>query len=179
MREARLIKPTVAYRDAYMAYYQEWIASGEDIVPWVVERDPSDFEAFVDFLFAEDSEEKVTTDGFVPHSTYWLIDSEEQIVGAVNIRHRLNQKLLEQGGHIGYGIAPSHRRKGYAAVQLAESLKVIKALGVCRALLVCNADNVASERTILGAGGQFESYFATEEGEVLKRFWIELGGDGV
>lgn len=178
MSEVRLIKPSAAYREAYMIFYQDWIASGEDIVPWVVERDPSDFEAYVSFLNGADSEEKVSGSGFVPHSTYWLINAEDQIVGSVNIRHRLNQKLLEQGGHIGYGIAPSHRRKGYATVQLAEALKVIRTLGVSRALLVCNADNAASERTIRRAGGQFESFFTTEDGEVLKRFWIEVGGDG-
>ncbi|RIX49404.1 GNAT family N-acetyltransferase [Paenibacillus nanensis] len=179
MGKTRFIRPNAAYREAYMAFYQDWKASGEDIVPWVVERDPTDFDSYVNFLYAEDREEKLTGNSFVPHSTYWLVNDEEQIVGAVNIRHRLNQKLLEQGGHIGYGIAPSHRGKGYAKTQLAEALKVIRALGVERVLLVCDEDNIASERTILGAGGKFESYFTTEEGEVLKRFWIEPGGNGL
>lgn len=174
MDELRFIEPSIAYREAYMAFYRDWIESGESIVPWVVEKDPSDFESYVKFLFSEDSEEKVTQDGFVPHSTYWLVNGEGEIVGAVNFRHRLNRKLFESGGHIGYGIAPSHRRKGYASKQLAEALKVAKAKGLDRVLLVCDADNKASERTILGAGGRFESFFTTEDGETVKRFWIHL-----
>ncbi|MCR2803486.1 GNAT family N-acetyltransferase [Paenibacillus soyae] len=174
MGEARLIEPHVAYREAYMTFYRDWIASGESIVPWVVEKDPSDFEAYVAFLYSEDTEDKVTREGFVPHSTYWLVNEEDEIVGAVNFRHRLNRKLLESGGHIGYGIAPSHRRQGYARKQLAEALKIAKAKGLDRVLLVCDAGNEASERTILGAGGRFESLFTMEDGETVKRFWIRL-----
>ncbi|RJE87618.1 GNAT family N-acetyltransferase [Paenibacillus sp. 1011MAR3C5] len=174
MGNVRLVKPSLAYREAYMDFYEDWLTEGvEAIVPWVVEGDPQDFEAYVAFLYAADSEEKLTDDGFVPHSTYWLINEEEEIVGAVNIRHRLNQKLLESGGHIGYGIRPSRRGRGYASVQLAEALKVVKGMGIERVLLVCDHDNEASERTIRRAGGVLESLFTTDKGEVLKRFWID------
>jgi predicted acetyltransferase len=60
MREVQLIKPSRANRDHYMAFYQDWIQGGEDIVPWVVEKDPSDFVQYIEFLYAEDSEEKLS-----------------------------------------------------------------------------------------------------------------------
>jgi predicted acetyltransferase len=99
----------VDYKEQYMAFYEDWINSNEDIVPWAVERDPSDFDKYLDFLYSENNEEKLIHSNWVPHSTNWLLNEDNLIVGAVNIRHRLNQKLLNCGGHIGYGIAPSHR----------------------------------------------------------------------
>ncbi|MFD0588913.1 GNAT family N-acetyltransferase [Paenibacillus sp. GCM10027627] len=176
MGHVRLVKPAAEYRQSYTAFYEDWKSTGEGIVPWVVQRDPGDFEAYLDFLYGFDTEEKaaLSENGFVPNSTYWLLDGEDQVVGAVNIRHRLNEKLLESGGHIGYGISPSHRRKGYARAQLALALNIVKEMGLKRVLLVCNKTNEASERTIRGAGGQFESMATSDDGEELLRFWIEL-----
>ena len=94
MGHTQLVQPSMEYREQYLAFYRDWVDSGEDIIPWVVERDPSDFEAYVEFLYSEDSDEKVSNENWVPHSTYWLIDGDENIVGAVNIRHRLNQKKV-------------------------------------------------------------------------------------
>ncbi|SDY02728.1 GNAT family N-acetyltransferase [Paenibacillus sp. CF384] len=167
----RLVKPSVALQEAYLAFYREWIESGEDIVPWVVSKDPSDFEAYVNEL-NEACKEENTPDGWVPHSTCWLLDGDGHVVGAANIRHRLNQKLLESGGHIGYGIIPSERRKGYAAQLLALSLQETDALGIREVLVICDQDNIGSERTILRNGGKFESSFTEAHGNVVKRFWI-------
>ncbi|RAP74126.1 GNAT family N-acetyltransferase [Paenibacillus montanisoli] len=166
-----LVKPSVGLRESYMAFYREWVESREDIVPWIVGQDPSDFEDYVRFTNEADKEENIQ-EGFVAHSTYWLQDEEGRIVGATNIRHRLNQKLLESGGHIGYGIIPSQRRRGYATKLLELALLKTDELGIERALLVCDESNAASERTILRNGGQFESTFTEGSGNVVKRFWI-------
>lgn len=170
----RLIKPSVAYEEAYMRFYQDWISSEEDMVPWVIERDPSDFKTYIEFLYSQDSEDKVSHINLVPHSTFWLFNEKDQIVGAVNIRHRLNEKLHNSGGHIGYGICPRERRKGYATALLALSLQKAYELGIDRALLVCDKGNEGSERTILKNGGIFESEFVESNGNIVKRFWINL-----
>jgi len=106
------------------------------------------------------------------NSTYWLIDNFE-VIGAVNIRHYLTERLLNSGGHIGYGIRPSKRNQGYATEILSLSLIKAKELGIDRALLVCEANNTASERTILKNGGIADVDFVDEEGNILKRYWIE------
>ncbi|CAM3958493.1 GNAT family N-acetyltransferase [Paenibacillus alkaliterrae] len=156
---------------------KDWISSGEDIVHWVVERDPSDFEKFLEFLYSENSEEKLTNPNWVPHSTYWLLNEENVLAGAVNIRHRLNQKLLNCGGHIGYGVRPSHRRKGYASAMLFQALNITKKMGLDIVLLVCDKGNIGSEKTILKNGGVFESEFTEDDCNIVKRFWIGLGGN--
>lgn len=168
----RLVKPSMEYREPYMSFYDDWISSGEDIVPWVVEKDPSDFKAMLESLYSEDSEEKLTNHHWVPHSTYWLMNEDNLLVGAANIRHRLNQKLLNSGGHIGYGIRPSYRRKGYASALLDHTLQITKAMGLDKVLLVCDKDNIGSEKTILKHGGVFESEFIMDDGNIVKRFWI-------
>ncbi|MFD0695125.1 GNAT family N-acetyltransferase [Paenibacillus sp. GCM10027628] len=99
----RLVKPSIELEQAYLSFYEEWIQSSENIVPWVVEENQKDFSAYVRFLLDGEKEELVK-DGWVPHSTYWLLHNEGKIVGAVNIRHRLTPYLLERGGHIGYGM---------------------------------------------------------------------------
>jgi predicted acetyltransferase len=99
---------------------------------------------------------------------------EQRIVGVVNIRHGLTEKLMNNGGHIGYGIRPSARQKGYATRLLALSLEKLKELGVHRALVVCDERNIASERTILKNGGVPDVNYVEEDGNVVKRFWIDL-----
>ncbi|WP_054028859.1 GNAT family N-acetyltransferase [Bacillus sp. FJAT-28004] len=173
-KSAILIKPSIEYRDAYVSFYEDWLKSGEDMVPWVIEREPADFNAFIDFLYSEDSESKITNRDHVPHSTYWLRNEDNIIVGAVNIRHRLNEKLLNQGGHIGYGIRPSERRKGYANNILSAALEITKEWGLQKVLVVCDKGNIGSEKTIVKNGGILESEYIEENGNTIRRFWIEL-----
>ncbi|MGZ4159398.1 MAG: GNAT family N-acetyltransferase [Neobacillus sp.] len=168
-----LVKPTMELQESYMSFYREWQDSGEKVVPWVITKDPSNFQEMVKFLLDNEKGENLP-DGWVPDSTYWLVTADKNLVGAVNIRHGLTEELLNCGGHIGYGIRPSERRKGYATKLLALSLEKVKDLGIKKALVVCDADNLASERTILKNGGIPDVSFIEEDGNVVKRFWIQL-----
>lgn len=173
MTQLQLVKPQLALKEEYLAFYQEWKESGESIVPFIVSSDPSDFEGMLDML-AEREKGVGLPEGHVPDSTFWTIDGRNQVVGAVNIRHQLSPFLLNAGGHIGYGIRPSERRKGYATVQLRLSLIEAKKLGIQQALVVCDAINISSEKTILNNGGKADSDFIEEDGNVIKRYWINL-----
>ena len=91
------------------------------------------------------------------------------------VRHFLNETLEKYGGHIGYSIRPSERRKGYAKKMLKAALPFCRELGLRQVLITCREDNIASERTILANGGVYESTVREPEKDVrLKRFWIEL-----
>ncbi|HDR7895352.1 GNAT family N-acetyltransferase [Bacillus pacificus] len=168
-----LITPTTDLQDEYLDFYNEWKDSGETMIPWVITKDPSNFPAMVQELL--DAHNGINLpESWVPDSTYWLVTDHNRIVGAVNIRHSLTEHLFNAGGHIGYGIRPSERRKGYATKLLALSLEKAKQLNITKALVVCDEVNTASEKTILHNGSLRDDDFTEEDGNVVRRFWIEL-----
>ncbi|MGM2794391.1 GNAT family N-acetyltransferase [Bacillus cereus group sp. Bce004] len=168
-----LLTPTTDLQDEYLDFYNEWKDSGETMIPWVISKDPSNFPAMVQKLL--DAHNGVNLpESWVPDSTYWLVTDNNRIVGTVNIRHSLTEHLFNAGGHIGYGIRPSERRKGYATKLLALSLEKAKQLNITKALIVCDEVNTASEKTILHNGGLRDEDFIEEDGNVVRRFWIEL-----
>ncbi|MGC4379280.1 GNAT family N-acetyltransferase [Fictibacillus sp. Mic-4] len=168
-----LIKPTFKLQDEYLSFYEEWKDSGEEMIPRVIKREPYPFKELVQFLRDSESGENLP-DSYVPHSTYWLVNEGKKIIGAVNIRHELNEKLLNSGGHIGYGIRPSERRKGYATRLLTLALEKTKEMGLKKVLVCCNKDNIGSERTILKNGGVFENEYIEDDGNIVRRFWVLL-----
>ena len=114
-------------------------------------------------------------DGCVPSSTYWLVDEDNEVVGRVNIRHELTPKLERFGGHIGYAIAPSQRRKGYGTMILKLALVKAKELCLKRILITCDIDNIASRKIIENNGGVFQDELIVEGRDKLsRRYWIEL-----
>jgi len=114
--------------------------------------------------------------GYVPASTFFLVEeSGSELLGVINIRHRLNDHLLNNpGGHIGYAVAPGERRKGYGAEQLRLALEICRDKGINPVLVTCNKDNIASARVIRKNGGVLEDERLSEEGRVFQRYWITL-----
>lgn len=105
-----LLTPTTDLQEEYLDFYNEWKDSGETMIPWVITKDPSNFPAMVQELL--DAHNGINLpDSWVPDSTYWLVTDHNRIIGAVNIHHSLTEHLFNAGGHIGYGIRPSERRK--------------------------------------------------------------------
>ena len=112
--------------------------------------------------------------GFVTDSIYWGI-FEGEVVGRISMRHELNEFLKVLGGHIGYYVKPSARRKGAATQMLREILQTERALKIKSLLLTCDEDNVASAKTILKVGGVLESLIEYDPNKPKKkRFWINL-----
>ena len=118
---------------------------------------------------------KEAKDGKVPDSVFFLLDIDRNIlVGAINIRHYLNDYLLKYAGHIGDGIRPSERNKGYATEMIKLALIECKKLNINKVLMVCDKDNIASAKTIIKNGAVLENEFADEKGKIQQRFWITL-----
>ncbi len=105
---------------------------------------------------------------------FWVVDEAGEAVGIVRMRHYLNEKLRERGGHIGYYIRRDQRGKGYAKEALHQALAILRNLGETRAMLTVNMDNIASIRVIEANGGVLESEGKDTEGKKFGRFWIEL-----
>lgn len=169
----KLVKLSAEYRGQLNEMMEEWTQTGENIVPYAIRRlDYRNFEYYLENLEVKD-----TSGGLVPDSTFFCLDEERNIfVGAVNIRHDLNEYLLRSGGHIGDGVRPSERRKGIATAMIALALEECRRLGINRVLMVCDKDNVGSARSIQKNGGVLENEIL-DDGIWEQRYWIDLEGE--
>lgn len=168
----KLVKPDIEMEREYNDYINEWENSGEKIVPYASRRDGQDFKSLLN-NWETDRTEKAYEKDFVPSTLYFLADDNKRIYGALHIRHKLNEYLLNYGGHIGYGIRPSERRCGFASLMLSLSLPIVKELGIKRALVTCDKENTASAKTIINNGGVLENE-VKQQGEITQRYWIIL-----
>ena len=166
----KLVKISKKYYDQIKDMLDEWNSAGEKIVPYAIRRvDYHDFD-----YYSKSLEIKNPECGMVPDSTFFCLDEERNIiVGAVNIRHYLNESLLLNGGHIGDGVRPSERRKGIATKMIALALEECKKLGIKRVLMVCDKENIASAKSIMNNGGILENEIVVN-GVIEQRYWIEL-----
>lgn len=108
-------------------------------------------------------------DGWVPAVQLVAFARDGQALGFLNLRLRLNDYLLENGGHIGYSIRPSERGKGYAKESLRQGLQVAKEKNIKRALVTCSTENPVSRAVIIANGGVYEDVRNGTE-----RYWIEV-----
>ena len=165
----RLVTLTEEYKEQLFEMMDEWCATGEKIVPYAIRKnDYHDFQYYLDNL--QITEE---VDGKVPDTTFFCLDVDRNIfVGAVNIRHYLTEEMLVNAGHIGDGIRPSERRKGYATAMIGLALEEAKKLGIHRVLMCCDKENIASAKSIINNGGILENEVVVN-GVTEQRYWIE------
>lgn len=105
--------------------------------------------------------------------TFLLADVDGAVVGRVSVRHKLNEWLASEGGHIGYGVLRKHRRRGYATEILRQSLVVARAVGVDRVLVTCDDRNVGSAAVIEANGGVRDAERPLAGEAPMRRYWIE------
>lgn len=178
MEEFKLILPTKKYLEKVEKYKQNMINAGSgmdgtgnlrklDAKTWLKQSN--------DYRLGKNLPE-----GFVTATQYICVKkSDDKIVGMIQIRHELNDFLLNYGGHIGYSIAINERGKGYSKIQLKLGLEKCKKLGIKKVLITCKDYNTPSKRCILANGGVYEDTRTIEnwkdEGNInLERYWITL-----
>jgi predicted acetyltransferase len=169
----RFERPHGALAPSYRGLVREFLEQGEELVPFPLTFDNADFDAFVAKLVAGERGEGIPQ-GFVPNTTFWLVDERGEVVAVSNLRHGLTEKLRIEGGHIGYGVRPSARRRGHATEILRRTLAQARALGIEEALVTCAKQNMGSAATIRRCGGQLHSEaFVESRGEVVSRYLIK------
>lgn len=166
----RLIKYTDVNSDEYTKYIQEWECSNEVIVPTASRRNSMSYGELL-IRWHEDETDKAYEQGFVPSTLFFMIDDTERVIGAIHLRHELNDRLRANGGHIGYGIRPSERRKGFASLMLRMLIDDIKSYSLKKVMITCDDINIASAKTIEKNGGILEDKVEFE-GELTRRYWI-------
>ena len=167
--EVVLIEPAAELWPEFLAMAEEYSLAGDPRYQPALE----DFPAYLRSLL-DGARGIGLLPGRVPFSTFWLT-SGRHLIGRSSIRHRLTPDLEDEGGHIGYDIRPSERRKGYGTLILRLTLDEARRLGISRALLTCDSDNVASAKIIEKNGGKFQDVGVSERsGKLITRYWIEL-----
>lgn len=158
----RLTEPDVRYMASYVSALEEYRFEGLELDYDYPEPGQS-FKAFTKAL-----REPVLKPQQVPYTIFWLVDGDDYI-GRLALRHELNDNLLALGGHIGFVIRPSKRRKGYGREILRQGLLKARELGLKRVLVTCNVENTGSRRIIEANGGVLENQYDRK-----LRFWIPV-----
>ena len=131
-----------------------------------------DFETY--FRKVQDDSQSIDLpDGYVPMTTFWMVRADRVILGESRVRHYLTPMLEVEGGHIGYAIRPSERRKGYGTLILAQTLERARHLNLQRVFITCDTANVASARIIEKSGGILSGQaISKRSGVLISQYWI-------
>src|SRR5438034_3238064 len=132
--------PSKDYEASYRSLLEEFSAQGERLIPFPLSFPHENFPELIARL-EEGSKGLGLPDGFVAHSTYWLV-TDSEILGVSNLRHSLTPALRKEGGNIGYGVRPTARRQGYGSELLRRTLQRAKDLGLAKVLLTCGKANL-------------------------------------
>jgi predicted acetyltransferase len=170
-----IIKPNKEYEEDIFEYKKEMIEHGDEALHGCGGLDNTDsYDDWVNHIATYQDRHKLPEDSHYVEGSQWLLvdTSQKRVLGMVNIRHYLNDFLLQFGGHIGYSIRPSERRKGYAKLQLQLALEFLKSIGVDKVLVTCDDQNIGSYKTIEACGGVLENTVFSEEHGHTRRYWI-------
>lgn len=174
MSRLKLVLPNIEHKEILMDYKNEFIKNGDSMDGSAGLANAKSFEEWYE-AFKDNLNEETVREGLVPATTYLAIDENEKLVGMIDIRHRLNEFLLNFGGNIGYSVRKSERRKGYATEMLKLALKKCIELNIKKVLITCNRDNIGSAKTIISNGGVLENeIFDPDDNKMTQRYWITL-----
>ncbi len=174
MQNLKLVKPTITHQAMYEAMMDEWLTYGGRLNPGALKMQEQNYATWLENLKLGEAWETCEPD-MVPQHLYFLMDKDDQLLGAIAIRTELDDEFFETGGHIGYGIRPSERGKGYGKMQLKLALRLCKELyHLDRVLITCDTQNAASAAVILANHGVYENDAMEDDGSFVSRYWIDL-----
>jgi predicted acetyltransferase len=170
----RLIEPSPEYYESFKKMSEDYKQEGSIRYQF---QHPLTHEFFINYIHSVEAGKYIdaTIGDLVPQWMYWMIDESNEILGVSRFRPVLNQRLMNEGGNIGYDVPPSKRNKGYATQMLALTLEKARSAGCERVLVTCDKSNIASKKVIEKNGGIYESETISDvTGKEVLRFWIDL-----
>lgn len=134
------------------------------------------YDEWLKSLELNSKKETVEPNHAVSTTFFGVRERDKKIVGMIDIRHELSTEYLRNyGGHIGYGVRPTERRKGYVTQMLKQALEFSKnELGLNEVMISCDKENEGSRKTIVNAGGKLEREYTADNGENVQIYWIKL-----
>jgi len=177
MDEIILVKPTKEYEKQMIEYKEEHISNGENKIHACSRWDKmNNYDEWLNFLKEHSSFETIKDNWTVNSNFLGIRKSDNKVVGMIDIRHELtNDFLRNYAGHIGYGVRPIERRKGYATQMLTKALEFCKdVLKLEKIMITCDKENIGSRKTIINAGGELEREYISQDGENVQIYWINL-----
>ena len=167
-----LVVPAIVHKQAALAFRQEHFDCGETIIHGDGGLDSANtYVGWLEMIRA--AAIRAFSEESVPATVYFGMVGGK-IVGIIQIRHKLNKRLHDTYGHIGYGVRPSERRKGYATQMLAAALVKCRELDIQKVLISCYKKNIGSAKTIKNNGGVLTREFIDGDGSTVQQYWITL-----
>lgn len=169
-----LVAPSTKYKESYFEALHE--LETKDVPAWIYndwteEKVRTNFNAYVQNLLERETHPKAP---LVADTIFWAVKGKD-ILGRISLRHELTPYLRNIGGHIGYIVRPSARKKGIASRMLAKVLALPKARSVGKILITCDETNLASIKIIEKAGGKLSGTYQDASKSVKTlQYWINL-----
>lgn len=176
MEKFKLVSPTLERREEAFEFMSEFYKYDSDIHGvGGLNRYLDNYEAWLKKL--EDDRNRIPNEEKVPAETFFLIrENDNKIIGMVNIRLALNERLRKVNGNIGYCIRPTERQKGYNKINLYLALLVCQKHGLKEVMLDCDKNNLGSAKTIQALCGKLEKEYYDEETYkcIVQTYWINV-----
>ena len=168
----KLIQPALEYEEQVNEYVKEHLEHGENELS--ASKGLASAKSYKEWLDKVIAEEEIPKENWVRNNTYLVIrEEDDRLIGLLNIRKEDNDRVLEWAGHIGYGVRPTERRKGYASEILRLALDECRRIGMKKVMLGCHQDNIGSKKTIEKNKAVYEREVMAE-GKPAFVYWIEL-----
>ncbi|MCI8500817.1 MAG: GNAT family N-acetyltransferase [Oscillospiraceae bacterium] len=176
MDELVFVVPELCHKKAAEEFKREFFDQGESVINGSALLDQMDYEDWCENTRRNRRPETARADWVSADTFFVFRKGDGKLVGVIDLRHDIsgNEFLSAYGGHIGYSVRPSERRKGYAFQMLRMALAHEKVLGLSRVMLGCYCDNLASKRTIERCGGRLAETKPYLDGKPMDVYWIEL-----
>jgi len=172
-------RPSIERKNEIIEYLDEFVKYGSDINgSGSLDKiyDGYTFEQALDRCLKMEDEEYAKSVGRCQGKTFLLIrESDNKIVGTINVRWNLSEEMLQFGGHIGYGIRPTERRKGYNKINLYLGMIEAKKVGLEKVMLDCDVNNLGSDKTLKALGGKLErTEIDPSDGILTNVYWFDV-----